>query len=64
MDIELLLRVGGVGFVIAILCQVLSKLGRDEISGLLSVGGILLVLFMLVDKLSELLEAVRTMFDI
>ena len=64
MDIELLLRVGGVGFVIAILCQVLSKLGRDEIAGLLSVSGIVIVLFMLVEKLSQLIETVKTLFEL
>ena len=64
MDITLILKVGGVGFLVSVLYQVLSKSGREEQALLVSVTGIILVLLMLAGQLGELISAVRTVFGI
>ena len=64
MDISLLLRVAGVGMLVAVSCQVLSKSGRDEQALLLTLTGMVIVLIMLVGQLGELIAAVRSVFGI
>ena len=64
MDVSLLLRVAGVGMLVAFSCQVLSKSGKDEQALLLTLTGMVLVLIMLVGKLGELISAVRTVFGL
>lgn len=64
MDVSLLLRVAGMGMLVAFSCQILSKSGKDEQALLLSLTGMLLVLLMLVGKLGELITAVRSVFGL
>ncbi|MBQ8863002.1 MAG: stage III sporulation protein AC, partial [Clostridia bacterium] len=49
MNIELILKVAGVGVLVTVAYQVLMKSGRDEQAMLVSVAGIIIVLFMLVN---------------
>lgn len=62
MDITLLLKVIGVGVLVAISAQILSKTGRDEQVMLLTVTGIVVVLAMLVGQIGELFDKVRSIF--
>ena len=64
MDVSLILKVGGVGFLVSVICQVLSKSGRDEQSLLVSVSGMILVLLMLIGQLEELIASVRGVFGL
>ncbi len=64
MDIGFLLRIAGIGMLVSILCQVLSKSGREEQATMVSIGGIILVLLMLVEELSGLLDTVRSVFGL
>ena len=64
MDVSLLLRVAGIGLLVAFSCQILSRSGKDEQALLLSLTGMLLVLLMLVGKLGELISALRSVFGL
>lgn len=64
MDVSLLLRVAGVGMLVAVSCQVLSKSGRDEQALLLTLTGMVLVLIMLVGQIGDLISAVRAVFGL
>lgn len=64
MDISLLLRVAGVGMLVTVTCQILSKAGKDEQALLVTLTGMVLVLLMLVGQLGELINALRTIFGI
>ncbi len=64
MHVSLLLRVAGVGMLVAVSCQVLSKSGKDEQALLLTLTGMVLVLIMLVGQIGELITAVRTVFGL
>ena len=64
MDVSLLLRVAGVGMLVAVSCQVLSKSGKDEQALLLTLTGMVVVLIMLIGQLGELIGAVREVFGL
>ena len=64
MDISTLLKVVGVGFLVSVAYQILSRQGRDEQAMLVSVGGIIAVLLMLMGGFEELMEDLRALFGI
>ena len=51
MDVSLILKVAGVGILVAVAAQILSKSGRDEQAMLVGIAGIIVVLLMLVGQL-------------
>ena len=59
-----MLKVLGVGILVAVSGQILSKTGRDEQVTWLTVSGILAVLLMLVGEIGDLLAALRGIFGI
>ena len=64
MDITLVLRVLGVGILVAVSTQILSKTGRDEQVTWLTVSGIVAVLLMLINEIAGLLTTLRGIFGI
>lgn len=64
MDLSFILKIGGIGMIIAVVCQILTKLGKDDQSMLVSVGGIIFVLIIIVEELGGLIEAVKDVFGI
>jgi stage III sporulation protein AC len=64
MDISLILKVVGVGMIVTVSCQILSKAGRDEQSMLVSLAGLILVLLLLTEEIGRLFEAVRRVFGV
>ena len=62
MDVGLILKVVGVGMIVTVSCQILSKAGRDEQSMLVSLSGIVLVLMMLMGEIGRLYETIRSVF--
>lgn len=64
MNIDLLLKIAGIGILIAVLHQVLTKAGRDDQAMMISLAGIVIVLTVVVKEISNLFETVRTVFNL
>ena len=64
MDISLILKAAGVGLMVSVICQILTKSGREEQAMLVSVAGVILVLLMLVKELGTLLNTIQTLFGL
>ncbi len=64
MDVSLLLKIAGVGFLTAIACQVLSRTGREEQAMAVSLAGIVTAVLLLIGQLSELIGAIRGVFGV
>lgn len=64
MDITLVLKVLGVGILVGVSGQILSKTGRDEQVTWLTVSGIVAVLIMLINEIAGLLTTLRGIFGI
>ena len=54
MDIDLLFKIAGVGILVAVLSQVLSKAGREDQAMMTTLTGIIIVLMMVGTKINEL----------
>ncbi len=64
MDISLILKIAGAGILVSVVCQILSKSGRDEQSMLVSIAGIIIVLMLLIQEISTLITTIKTTFGI
>ena len=64
MDISLILKAAGIGLIVSVVCQILSKSGREEQAMLVSVAGVVLVLLMLVKELGSLIDTIRRIFGL
>ncbi len=64
MDITLLLKVAGIGMLVSVSCQILSKSGREEQATLVSIAGMVLVLMMLMGEIAALLSSVKSVFGL
>ena len=59
MDVNLIFKIAAVGTIIQ---QVLKQSGRDEQAFLVSLSGLILVLFWLIPYISELFDSIRNLF--
>ncbi|MBR5188102.1 MAG: stage III sporulation protein AC [Clostridia bacterium] len=64
MNTELLLKVAGIGILVTVAYQILHKSGRDEQAMLVSLAGLIIVLFMLVQEIGGLFETVESIFGL
>ncbi len=64
MDIDLIFRIAAIGILIAVLNQLLTKAGREEIATMVTIAGLILVLLMVVDLVSNLFENVKRIFNL
>ena len=64
MDISLIIKIAGVGILVAVAYIVLSKSGRDEMAMLVSLGGVVIVLILLIEQIAKLFNLIKTTFGI
>ena len=64
MDVDLLFKIAGIGILIAVLHQVLSKAGREDQAMMTSLAGMVIVLTMVIKEISTLFNTVRTIFGL
>ena len=63
-DVDLIFQIAGIGIIVAVLNQLLSRSGRDEQALMTTIAGLVIVLFMLVNKIGQLFETVKTVFGL
>ena len=64
MDIIYLFKIAGIGLIVAILQQMLSKAGRDEFATLTVITGIIVIIAMLVPNVASIFNDVSSMFGL
>ena len=62
MEIDFVFKIAAAGIIVAVLNMVLVKAGREEQAMLTTLAGLVEVLSLVIKKISELFEAIQTMF--
>lgn len=62
MDIDLIFKIAAIGIIISILNQVLSRSGREEQATMTTLAGLVVVLMIIAQKISELFDLVKQLF--
>ena len=63
MEIDLIFKIAAIGIIVSILNQVMSRSGREEQATLTSLAGLVVVLMMLTQKIADLFELVKRLFQ-
>lgn len=64
MDIGLVVKIALVGLLIAVINQILTRLGRDEYAMLTTVAGVVAILLMLIPYINQLFDTVKGLFEL
>lgn len=64
MDVGVIFKIGAVGILVSVLGQVLKHSGREEQAFLVSLGGLIIVLFWLLPYISDLFDTIRRLFTL
>ena len=64
MEIDLIFKIAAIGIIVSILNQVLSRSGREEQATMTTLTGLIVVLMMVAQKISDLFELVKRLFDL
>lgn len=64
MTISLIFRIAAVGIIVSMVNQILKQTGRDDQALLVSLAGLILVLFWVVPYIAELFSYIQQLFSL
>ncbi len=64
MEVDLIFKIAAVGIVITVLNQVLIRSGREDQAMLVALAGVVVVLFIIIEQVSDLFETVKSVFGL
>ena len=64
MDVDLIFQIAAIGILVSVLNQVLTRSGREEQATMTTLAGLVVVLMMVVEKISQLFDLVKTLFGL
>ena len=62
MQVELIFKVAAVGILVAVLNILLTRSGREEQALMVTITGLVIVLVLVVQKISELFGLIKSLF--
>lgn len=63
MDIDIIFKIAGIGILTSIINQILKLSGKDEVATFVTLTGIIIILFSVVNMISDLFTTVKTLFS-
>ena len=64
MNVDLIFRIAAIGILISVLNQVLTRSGREEQATMTTLAGLVVVLMMVVQEISDLFDMVKNLFGL
>ncbi len=64
MNIDIIFKIAAIGILTAVINQILKLSGKDELATLVTLSGVIIVLFSVVQMISDLFNTVKTLFSI
>ena len=64
MDVDLIFKIAAIGILVSVLNQVLIRSGRDEQATMTTLAGLVVVLMMVVQEISDLFNLVKNLFGL
>ena len=64
MDVNLIFKIAAIGILVAVLNLILVRSGRDEQALLTTLAGLIVVLMMLLQQISDLFDLMKQLFSL
>ncbi|MBQ4039677.1 MAG: stage III sporulation protein AC [Oscillospiraceae bacterium] len=62
MDVDLIFKIAAVGILVAVLNLLLSRAGRDEQALMTTIAGLVVVLIIIIQEISDLFSLIKSLF--
>jgi len=62
MDYNIIFKIAAIGILTAVVAQILKNIGKEEIATVATLAGVIVVLLMAVNLISELFETIKQLF--
>lgn len=63
MDVDLVFKIAAIGILVAVLNILISRAGRDEQALMTTIAGLVVVLVLVIQKISELFALIKQLFS-
>ena len=64
MDVDLIFKIAAIGIIVAVLNQVLIRSGREEQAMMTPLAGLIVVLLMIIQQISDLFSTIKSLFGL
>lgn len=64
MEVDLIFKIAAIGILVAVLNLILVRSGRDEQALLTTLAGLIVVLVMLLEQISDLFSLIKSLFSL
>ena len=64
MEVDLIFKIAAIGIIVAVLHQLLVRSGREEQAMMTTLAGVIVVLMMIVNEISNLFETIKSIFGL
>ncbi len=64
MNVDLIFKIAAIGILVAVLNQVLIRSGREEQAMMTTLAGLVVVLMILVQEISDLFNLIKSLFSL
>lgn len=64
MDISIIFKLAAIGIIVTVVCQVLKKSDREDISIVVSIVGLVIALSVAVTMIGDLFETIQAIFGV
>ena len=64
MEVELIFKLAGLGVVVTVLSQLLTRAGREEVGTLVTVVGLVIALLLVANLISDLFTSLQSLFSL
>ena len=62
VNVDMIFRIAAIGIIVAVLNQVLTRAGRDDQAMMTTLAGLLVVLYPIINMVSDFFQTVKTVF--
>ena len=64
MDVDLIFKIAAIGIIVAVLNQLLVRSGREDQAMMTTLAGLVVVLMILVQEISDLFSLIKSLFQL
>ena len=64
MGVDLVFKLAAIGIIVAVLSQLLSRAGRDDMATIVTIAGLVIALLMVIDLVGGLFQSIKQIFNL
>ena len=62
INVDIIFKIGAIGIIITVISQILKKSDRDDIATLVALAGLIIVLTLVINMISDLFQTIKEIF--